>query len=89
MINAITFVGVAASIFTATASIPQLVKIYKSKRAGDISILMILVLIVGLGLWVYYGILRKDWIIWVANCIPFIVNSTILFLTLRYRKREA
>lgn len=81
----ITLVGIAASIFTATASIPQLIKIARSKKADDISALMIMVLIAGLGLWVYYGFLKEDWILLIANTIPCLVNMGILLLWFRYK----
>jgi len=86
--NEITILGIGASLCTATASIPQLYKIIKSEKAGDISTVMLLVLIAGLGLWVGYGVLKKDFIIVVANAIPFIVNGLILILSLRYKKNK-
>ena len=88
MADLITIIGVGASICTASASIPQLIKIAKSKSAGDISKLMVAVLIVGLGLWVYYGFLKSDVIILTANAIPFMVNLSILILSFKYNKEE-
>jgi MtN3 and saliva related transmembrane protein len=84
----ITIIGIGASICTATASIPQLVKIIKCKKADDISLAMLLVLIAGLGLWVFYGFLKKDIILMVANAIPFIVNTLIVFFTFRYKSDQ-
>jgi MtN3 and saliva related transmembrane protein len=84
--SGITILGIGASLCTATASIPQLYKIIKFKKAEDISVVMLLVLVVGLGLWVGYGALKKDFIIMIANAIPFIVNVLILILSLRYKK---
>ncbi len=43
-----TITGIVASILTATASIPQLIKIIRNKEAKDISLLMVTVLILGL-----------------------------------------
>lgn len=48
---------------------------------------MLLVLIAGLGLWVYYGILIEDRIVMVANAFPFLVNTAIAVLTVRFRKK--
>lgn len=84
----ITLVGIAASAFTGTASIPQFIKIARSKKADDISAVMVLVLIAGLGLWVYYGILKEDWILLVANTIPCLVNMGILLLWFRYKDKD-
>lgn len=81
----VTITGIIASILTATASIPQLVKIIRNKEAKDISLLMITVLILGLATWVVYGILKEDVIIIVANAIPCFVNILIGVMKLHYK----
>lgn len=84
----ITLIGVLASIGTGTSLVPQLVKIIKEKKAGDISLLMLAVLFAGLGLWIYYGCLKKDWVIIVSNSFSLLVNSCIVVLTIRYKKNN-
>lgn len=66
--------GVAASAFTAASLIPQLVKVLKERKAESISLGMLLILFVGLGLWVYYGMLKSDLIIIISNSFSFVVN---------------
>ena len=51
--------GLIAGGLTSVAMMPQLIKVLKEKNAEDISILMLLVLISGLSLWVWYGIFCK------------------------------
>ena len=77
--------GIVASILTATASIPQLIKIIRNKEAKDISLLMVTVLILGLATWIVYGILKEDVIIIVANAIPCVVNILIGVMKLHYK----
>ena len=81
----VTITGIVASILTATASIPQLIKIIRNKEAKDISLLMVTVLILGLATWIVYGILKKDVIIIVANAIPCFVNILIGVMKLHYK----
>jgi MtN3 and saliva related transmembrane protein len=83
----ITIIGILASIGTGTSLLPQLIKIIKEKKADDISLVMLVVLFTGLGLWVYYGILKKDWIIIISNAFSLVVNICIVLLTLRYKKK--
>jgi MtN3 and saliva related transmembrane protein len=85
----ISITGIGASICTATASIPQFVKIVTCKKANDISLVMLLVLITGLGLWILYGFLKKDIILMVANTIPFAVNILIVIFYFRYKNNKA
>lgn len=82
-------IGIGASICTATAAIPQLVKIIKCKKANDISLMMLTVLIAGLGLWVFYGFLKKDIILMVANTIPLVINILIIIFSSYYKNSRA
>ena len=82
-----TIVGIGASALTSSALIPQIVKLLKEKKSEDVSILMLTVLLLGLGLWVYYGILKSDPIIIVSNVFAAGVNIFTFVLTIYFRKR--
>jgi MtN3 and saliva related transmembrane protein len=74
------YIGIGAGVFTAISLIPQLVKIIREKKAEDISITMLVVLLAGVALWVVYGLLKKDYPIIITNSFSFLVNIlTILF----------
>ena len=77
-------IGIAAGILTAISMLPQLIKIVKEKKAEDISITMLIVLIAGLSLWIAYGILRKDIPIVATNSFSVLVNITIVVLRIKY-----
>ena len=53
----VTVIGIVASIFTGILMLPQSIKIVKEKRQKDVSVLMLAILFVGVGSWIYYGIL--------------------------------
>jgi MtN3 and saliva related transmembrane protein len=82
-----TYIGIAAGICTSISLLPQLFKIIKEKKAGDISFVMLFILLAGVVLWVYYGILRKDYPIIITNCFSLIVNSLMIFFTARYKNK--
>ncbi len=84
----VTIVGLIASIFTGISLIPQLVKIIKEKKAEAISLGMLAVLFVGLCGWVYYGILKEDWIIIISNSFSLLVNIMICIFSIKYKKKE-
>lgn len=86
MSNLESIIGISASVFTAMASSPQLLKIVKEKKADDISAIMLLVLLTGLGLWVLYGVLKKDWILIIANSFSFLLDLVISILKVVYKK---
>jgi MtN3 and saliva related transmembrane protein len=84
--TSVTIIGVLASALTAIAAFPQLLKIIREKKAEDLSVLMLCVLITGLALWIYYGFMKEDYIIIVANCISAFIYILILILTIRYKQ---
>ncbi|MES2703995.1 MAG: SemiSWEET transporter [Bacteroidota bacterium] len=81
-------IGIAASILTASSLIPQLVKVYKEKNADSVSLGMIGVLFCGLVLWVWYGVRQEDLIIIISNSFSVLVNVTLAFFALKYKKRS-
>lgn len=81
-----TIIGIAASIFTAAALLPQLIKIIKEKKAADISFIMMLVIFIGNTLWAYYGFLKNDLVIVVSNIISAVLNMLLFWFEIKYRK---
>lgn len=71
---------------TGISMLPQLIKTYKEKKAGDISYAMLGILMVGLGLWVWYGLVKEDWIIIISNTFSLVINLNIVILNLIYKK---
>jgi MtN3 and saliva related transmembrane protein len=84
-----TVVGIIASISTAVSSLPQLIKLWKEKKAENVSLGMFAVLVLGLGVWVWYGILKEDWIIIIANGFSFLINLTTFILSIRYKNNTS
>jgi MtN3 and saliva related transmembrane protein len=83
----VSVIGVAASVFTATSLIPQLVKLIKEKKSENISLGMLAVLFIGLALWVWYGFLKEDWIIIVSNAFSLLINIITVVLSIKYKPK--
>ena len=77
--------GLVAGLLTSTSMLPQLIKTYKEKKAADISFFMLIVLIAGVSLWIYYGILKKDMPIVLTNCISVVINTAVAVLKIKYK----
>jgi len=88
MQNIEKYVGIAAGVCTSVSMLPQLFKIIKEKKAGAISYLMLIILLIGLVGWVYYGILKEDYPIIITNCFSFVVNFLIIVFTFKYKKKS-
>jgi MtN3 and saliva related transmembrane protein len=81
------YVGIAAGICTAISLLPQLIKIIKEKKANDISYFMLFILLVGLGGWIGYGVVKEDYPIIITNAFSFIVNLSIIGFSIKYKTK--
>lgn len=82
MTTAATLIGLAAAVCTTAANLPQLKKAWTTGQTDDISLTMLLLLACGLGLWVAYGVLQKDFVIILANAVSLALLSGLLCLKL-------
>ena len=79
-------IGIAAGICTAVSLLPQLIKIIKEKRSENLSFPFLFILFVGLGLWIWYGLLREDLPIILTNAVSAVFNASIIVLGIKYSK---
>jgi MtN3 and saliva related transmembrane protein len=82
----ISATGILASIFALSSTVPQIIKGVKTKKMDDVSVWLILSLIVGLSLWVIYGIGINDVVIVGGNTVGVSLNVVLLFLKFRYSR---
>jgi len=82
--NWMTFIGLAAAVFTTIAFLPQAVKSIKTKKTRDISLPMYVIFTIGVFLWLVYGILIFDIPLILANGITFILAGIILALKIKH-----
>ncbi len=82
------YIGIAAGICTSVSLLPQLIKLIKEKNARDLSIIYLVVLLVGLALWVWYGVRQEDIPIIVTNTVAVLLNVAILVVGIRYKQQQ-
>lgn len=80
----ITWVGYVAGALTTCSFIPQLIRVFKTRSAHDISLVFNTMFLAGILLWVIYGILQKDIPIIIWNAIAATLSVTLLFAKLKY-----
>ena len=81
--------GFIAAALTTIAFLPQVIKTWRTKKAEDVSIVMLLMFITGLLFWIVYAIQTNALPVLIANIITFILNVTILTLKLIYGKQPS
>lgn len=73
-------IGSSAATLTMFSFIPQIVKIFKTRSAKDVSLVTLIQLSLGVTLWIVYGIHLKDAIIILANGVTLFTLLILLFL---------
>jgi MtN3 and saliva related transmembrane protein len=77
--------GTVAGALTTISFVPQVLKIWKSKSAGDISFGMFLLFSSGIFLWLVYGIMIGAQPIIVANSVTLVLALAIVVMKIRYK----
>jgi MtN3 and saliva related transmembrane protein len=81
---AIELIGILAGIITTFGWVPQLIKIARERKAGDISLPTTASLAAGVSLWVVYGLFIGSWPVILANGVTFLFVASILGMKLRF-----
>jgi MtN3 and saliva related transmembrane protein len=77
--------GGLAAFLTTFANIPQVIKCFRTGKAGDLSKKMLIALAMGFSLWLAYGVMRDDLIIMIANAVSLCLVAILLW----FKWREA
>jgi MtN3 and saliva related transmembrane protein len=80
-----SLVGFGAGTLCTLAYLPQALHSFRTKSVGDISLIMLVSLNVGLVLWVTYGLLIHSLPIILPNAVTFFLAFPLLIMKLRYR----
>jgi MtN3 and saliva related transmembrane protein len=80
----ITTIGLAAALLTTLCWIPQALKIIREKDTRALSLTATVTLVVGVGLWLIYGVMQGDLPLIAANSISFLLLLVIVALKLRH-----
>jgi len=65
--NFIDIIGLFAGMCVTISVIPQIIKVWRTKKVKTISLLTFSILTFGIMIWVIYGILKNDWPIIITN----------------------
>ncbi len=84
----INTIGTAAALCSMASFAPQLVKIWREKQAGGISIRMYAVTATGFALWTTYGVFIGRWPIAASNVICLILSTAVLGLAIYFKRRR-
>lgn len=72
--------GLMAGVFTTACWLPQLIRSWRTRSTRDLSWWYLVVLAFGVALWLFYGVLREDTPLVLANIatLSFVVSLMVL-----------
>ncbi len=79
-----TLIGLTAAALTTSSFIPQFIKAWRTKSTSDLSTGMFIIFVMGITLWLVYGLIKWDIPIIVANSATLVLAGGILVMKLKY-----
>jgi MtN3 and saliva related transmembrane protein len=76
--------GISAGVLTSASRVPQIVKTWKTRSAGGLSLLMYVMLCTGFLLWLTYGVITRDLPIILSNVVSLAFNGVLLVFRFRF-----
>lgn len=80
------WIGLLAGTLTTAAFVPQVIKIWRTKHADDLSTHMFVIFTVGVALWLWFGVVTASLPVIVANSVTLALSTLILAMKFHYRK---
>lgn len=79
----VDLIGYIAASLTTFSFVPQVLHTIKTRDTSGISLGMYCILVIGIFLWLVYGILKGDAIIIVANVATIILSGIVLLIKIK------
>jgi MtN3 and saliva related transmembrane protein len=83
--NSIEILGLIAGTITSITFLPQVIQIYKTKSAKDLSLQMLLLLILGVSMWLIYGIIIKSPSIIYTNSMVLVMSMIMMYFKFKFK----
>jgi MtN3 and saliva related transmembrane protein len=80
------WVGYAAGFLTTICFVPQLLHVWRTKRADDLHIGALVSFTIGICLWLTYGLATRQGPVILSNAVTLTLQCAIIFLKLRYSR---
>jgi MtN3 and saliva related transmembrane protein len=80
--------GLIATCFTTSSFVPQVWRTWRTRDVSGISLVTYVVITIGLGLWLVYGVLRGDLPLVIANSVMVVLTAAITAMKIAFTKRD-
>lgn len=83
--DSITILGLIGGTFTTASFFPQVMKTWQTRSAKDVSTYMFILLSVGIGFWIAYGLMIGSLPVIIANSISLVLTVAMLGMKLLFK----
>lgn len=83
----IDYVGLFGAFLSSVTFVPQVYKAWQTRSTGDLSYWMLLILLGNVSTWLFYGIVKKDLAIIIANAIILALALVLLYFKITFKPR--
>jgi MtN3 and saliva related transmembrane protein len=81
-------IGFLAAACTTFAFVPQVVRLWRTRSADDISLAMYVIIVAGVALWIVYGVRIRSAPLVAANTVSLGLSGAVLAGKLRFMRRD-
>jgi MtN3 and saliva related transmembrane protein len=80
-------IGCAAAFLTTVSFLPQVIKVWTTRSARDISLTTYAMFTVGAALWLAYGVAIHSLPVELANSVTVVLSASVLVAKIRFDDR--
>ncbi|MDR3606404.1 MAG: SemiSWEET transporter [Oligoflexia bacterium] len=84
----VSAIGLLAGLLTTISFVPQVLRIWRTRSARDVSGLMFVIFSCGVFFWLMYGVLLNAWPIIITNGLTLTLSVLVLVLKAKYSIRD-
>jgi MtN3 and saliva related transmembrane protein len=86
MENYIDLIGYFGSFLTSITFIPQVYKTWQTKKAGDLSLTMLFIVLFSCAVWLVYAVALMLWPVIIANSIIGALSLMLIYFKLTFKQ---
>ncbi|MBS1215383.1 MAG: hypothetical protein H6R20_357 [Proteobacteria bacterium] len=77
-------IGIVAGVLTTLAFVPQVIRVWRTRSARDLSLASFAIFTAGVALWLLYGVAIDALPVIVANAVTLVLAAAILVMKLAF-----
>ncbi len=83
--NWVEWVGLTGAFLSSVTFVPQVYKTWRTRRADDLSLAMILIVFTSTIVWLIYGVKLMLWPVILCNAIICVLSALLVYFKLTFK----